>query len=86
MKTDSSTAHQEIEQEMKAGRLVACRVEFKSWQGHVNAGPFVEGFVRAVPAAEHSSEADADDYEVRELRIPALYVVALWLRGRRETG
>jgi hypothetical protein len=43
----------------------------------VTEGPYVEGTVRAIEGAE--ARTDATDAEVRLLRIPALYLVALWL-------
>jgi hypothetical protein len=44
----------------------------------VNAGPFVAESVAAIDRA-HQDGGLAGDYEPRLLRVPALYVVALWL-------
>lgn len=47
----------------------------------VNEGPFVAGTVEAVTAAEEKFAADARDYELRLLRIPAVYAIAIWLHA-----
>lgn len=44
----------------------------------VNVGPFVEGFEKAVRAAEALD--DVGDYSCQVLRIAPLYVMALWLK------
>lgn len=44
-------------------------------------GPRVEGTVAALAAAEAAPQVKDKDYEVRFLRIPSIYVVALWLHG-----
>ncbi len=49
--------------------------------GSVNEGPFVAGTVEAVGVAEQRFGADARDYELRLLRIPAVYAVAIWLHA-----
>lgn len=48
-----------------------------------NEGPYVESTAAAIERAERDPELADDDYEVRLLRIPALYVVALWLKNER---
>jgi hypothetical protein len=45
-----------------------------------NEGPFVAASAAAIAQAEADPELSAHDYELRLLRIPALYFVALWLR------
>lgn len=45
---------------------------------HLNYGPFVGGTVDALAAAEPL--AAKSDYELRVLHVPALYVMALWLK------
>jgi len=46
---------------------------------HLNEGPFVLGTARAMVAAEQLDASTQRDYEMRLLRIPALYTVAVWL-------
>jgi len=47
--------------------------------------PVVNGTVtwtaKAIEAAEHLPEVEAGNYELAVLRVPALYVIALWLKG-----
>jgi len=45
----------------------------------VNSGAFVAGTVAAFSAANNEASLAASDYEPRLIRIPALYVFALWL-------
>jgi hypothetical protein len=45
-------------------------------------GPYVEATAAAIERAEEDPDLD-DDYEIRVLRIPALYVMALWLKNER---
>jgi hypothetical protein len=44
-------------------------------------GPFAPGTVEALGAAERLPQVASADYELRVLRIPAVYFVALWLHG-----
>jgi hypothetical protein len=46
-------------------------------------GPYVESTAAAIEQAEGDSDLAGGDYEVRVLRIPALYVMALWLKDER---
>ena len=45
----------------------------------VNTGPFVKGLDEALKVAQSDTHLAANQYEVRVLVIPALYVTALWL-------
>jgi hypothetical protein len=45
-------------------------------------GPFVEETAAAVASAEQMPEVVAGDYELRLLRIPSAYLMALWLKDR----
>ena len=45
----------------------------------LNEGPFVEATAEALRALESRPEVAASDYRVRMLKVPALYVAALWL-------
>lgn len=48
---------------------------------HINEGPFVVGTVAAIAIAEEQLENDPNDFELRLLRIPSLYLMALWLHA-----
>jgi hypothetical protein len=48
---------------------------------HVNEGAFVAGTASAMVAAEQFAAGSHRDYELRLLRIPALYVKAVWLHA-----
>jgi hypothetical protein len=48
---------------------------------HVNEGPFVAGTASAMVKAEEIAAASHRDYELRLLRIPALYTTAVWLNA-----
>jgi hypothetical protein len=52
----------------------------------VNSGAFVSGTVDAFSAANNETSLQASDYEPRLLRIPALYVFALWLHTKGGVG
>jgi hypothetical protein len=47
-------------------------------------GPFAPGTVEALGAAERLPQVASADYELRVLRIPAVYFVALWLHGAND--
>jgi hypothetical protein len=51
---------------------------------NVNRGPFAASIVEGVGRVESLDEVRDDDFELRVLDIPGLYVVALWLHGPRE--
>jgi hypothetical protein len=51
-----------------------------------NEGRYVESTASAIAQAEEDPELAEDDYEVRLLRIPALYVTALWLKNEQGKG
>ena len=46
----------------------------------LNTGPFVAATERGIRYAERLPQVQRDAYELRLLRIPALYVLALWLK------
>ena len=46
-------------------------------------GRYVESTAAAIDQAERDPDLADGDYEVRVLRIPALYVMALWLKDER---
>lgn len=49
-----------------------------------NRGPFVLSTMEGVGRAERLDPVLAEDFELRLLDVPGLYVVALWLHGPRE--
>jgi hypothetical protein len=49
-----------------------------------NEGPYVESTAAAIAWAEQDRELAAGDYELRLLRIPALYFVGLWLKDEQD--
>lgn len=51
---------------------------------HFNEGPFVAATVDGLSAAERLPEVNSGTYEVRLLRIPALYLIALWLHDGKQ--
>jgi hypothetical protein len=51
-----------------------------------NEGPYVESTAAAIEHAERDPDLADNDYEVRVLRIPALYVMALWLKNEQGGG
>lgn len=64
---------------------VAAEVSHASGQHEfagLNRGPFVAQTLSAMKKAELDSEVRDGDFEPRLLRVPALYVVALWLKER----
>jgi hypothetical protein len=46
-------------------------------------GPFAAATVDALGAAERLPQVERDDYEMRLIKIPAVYFVALWLHGAK---
>jgi hypothetical protein len=46
----------------------------------LNEGPFVGATVEAITTAERLQQLEQASYALRLLKIPALYVIALWLR------
>jgi hypothetical protein len=51
---------------------------------HINRGPFVANSVQSITVAETLAPVQQDDYELRLLKIPGLYLLALWLHGPDE--
>lgn len=47
---------------------------------HTNEGPFVTSTAAGIEAAERLPEVKAGQYELAVLRVPALFVMALWLK------
>ena len=53
---------------------------------HTNEGAFVQSFSAEVERAEAWPEVKAGEYALGLLRVPALYVMALWLRDAQGRG
>jgi hypothetical protein len=51
---------------------------------HISYGPFVNSTVEGIGRAESLPEVLSNDYELRLLDIPSLYVVSLWLHGNED--
>jgi hypothetical protein len=49
-----------------------------------NEGPYVESTAAAIAQAEEDPELADGAYEVRVLRIPALYFMGIWLKNEQE--
>jgi hypothetical protein len=47
-------------------------------------GPFTGATVDGLHAAERLPQVEKADYELRLLKVPAVYLVALWLHGSKE--
>src|SRR5215468_6718442 len=62
-----------------AAEIAVARDAPASRFAQLNDGPFVAGTQTAIAEAEQLPAVQRGDYELRLLRIPALYVVALWL-------
>ncbi|HYP48092.1 MAG TPA: hypothetical protein VEQ61_05595 [Thermoleophilaceae bacterium] len=67
-----------------ASAEVAGRQDGSGFQA--NEGPFVAATARAIEQAEEDPELADGDYELRVLRIPALYLMALWLKDENGDG
>jgi hypothetical protein len=50
----------------------------------MNEGPYVEATASAIARAEEHPELADGDYEIRLLRIPALYFTGLWLKSDQD--
>jgi hypothetical protein len=67
------------------GRIVASE-ELGGERGEtasLNSGPFVESTANAIDELERLPEVEQAEFELRLLKVPALYVVAAWLVGER---
>jgi hypothetical protein len=49
-------------------------------------GPFAEATARAIKQAEADPELAEGDFELRELRVPGLYLMAVWLKDLNGDG
>jgi len=73
------------EAELSVGRRGAKRGGAKALEFlGLTHGPFTEATIEALAAAEQLPQVAAADYELRLLKIPAVYLVALWLHGAKD--
>jgi hypothetical protein len=72
---------------MDGSRAVAS-VEHDTERGAVSSteGPFSEATAEAIRRAEADPELADGDYELRELRVPGLYLMAVWLKDLSGDG
>lgn len=51
----------------------------------INQGPFAAGIANSVARIEGSQHVAGADFELAVLKIPGIYLLALWLRGNNDT-
>lgn len=74
------------DQAVAAAEVAAGKDSPASKFAQLNDGPFVAGTQTAIAEAEQLPAVQRGDYELRLLRIPAVYVVALWLKPAAAGG
>ncbi len=67
-----------------AANLVISEQDQSLQFSHMSHGPFAQNTVEGISFAESLPEVISDDYELRLLDIPSLYVVSLWLHGSED--
>jgi hypothetical protein len=73
------------EAELSAGRRGAKGTGAKALEFlGLTQGPFTAATIEALGAAEQLPRVAAADYELRLLKVPAAYLVALWLHGAKD--
>jgi hypothetical protein len=75
----------------EAGVVAAAEASSDSAGGPIkgtmtNAGPFVVGTEKALASVESDPKVAKGSFALGLLRVPALYVVALWLRGEGKSA
>lgn len=75
----------------EAGVVAAAEASSDSADGPIkgtmtNAGPFVVGTEKALASVESDPKVAKGSFALGLLRVPALYVVALWLRGEGKSA
>lgn len=75
----------------EAGVIAAAEASSESAGGPVkgtmtNSGPFVIGTEKALASVESDPKVAKGSFALGLLRVPALYVVALWLRGEGKSA
>jgi hypothetical protein len=70
------------------GPSAVASVEQEAAGGGVSSteGPFVEATARAIESAEQDPELSDGEYELRTLRVPGLYLMAVWLKDLNGDG
>jgi len=66
-----------------AAEAVQPSARAKPMFSHTNEGPFVGSTAKAIEEAEQIPEIQKGQYELRVLRVPALYLVTLWLKSTK---
>ncbi|HSS22245.1 MAG TPA: hypothetical protein VLL54_19395 [Pyrinomonadaceae bacterium] len=51
---------------------------------HISHGPFAQSTVEGIRYAEGLPEVVSNEYELRLLDVPSVYVVSLWLHGKND--
>jgi hypothetical protein len=73
------------EAELSAGRRGAKGAGTKPLEFlGLTQGPFTAATIEALGTAEQLPQVAAADYELRLLKVPAVYLVALWLHGAKD--
>ena len=73
------------EAELSAGRRGAKGAGAKALEFlGLTQGPFTAATIEALAAAEQLPQVAAADYELRLLKVPAVYLIALWLHGAKD--
>jgi hypothetical protein len=81
VQNDAAVAEAELSAGSRGGKGAKSRsLDFVS----LTQGPFASATVDALNAAERLPQVARRDYELRLLRIPAVYFVALWLHGAKD--
>jgi hypothetical protein len=70
------------------GDMAVATVEQHAGGGGVASteGPFAEATAQAIRGAEHDPALSDGDYELRSLRVPSLYLMAVWLKDLSGDG
>lgn len=69
------------EQPVAAAEIEGTEARRRLQFSNFNEGPFVLESVKGIALAEKLPEMEKEDFVLRLLRIPALYVMALWIHG-----
>ncbi len=77
---DEAVAEAELSVPRRGAGAKAKKLEFAS----LTHGPFAGATVEALTAAEALPQVAKTDYELRLLKVPAVYLIALWLHGRKD--
>jgi hypothetical protein len=76
IKGNSAVAEAELNADEKAGKLLNFIGLYQS--------PFAQATLAALRIAENLPQVKKQDYELRYLKIPSLYLAAIWLHGQAD--